>query len=76
MDGRRKRQEATVSVFRGEVWFADLGETAGHEPAGKRPVLILSDNVFNQGPAGSESTLARVEKLLRALLRLPWAPSA
>jgi mRNA interferase MazF len=36
---------------RGEIWFADLGATRGHEQAGWRPVLILSNDNFNQGPA-------------------------
>jgi mRNA interferase MazF len=36
---------------RKEVWFADLDPTRGHEQFGKRPVLIVSTNTFNQGPA-------------------------
>lgn len=36
---------------RGEVWFADLDPTKGHEQAGLRPVLIVSTDVFNHGPA-------------------------
>lgn len=37
---------------RGEVWLASLDPTRGHEQAGRRPVLILSDDLFNRGPAG------------------------
>lgn len=37
---------------RGEVWLVDLGPTKGHEQAGKRPGLIVSVDLFNQGPAG------------------------
>ena len=37
---------------RGEVWLADLNPTRGHEQAGRRPVLVVSENLFNQGPAG------------------------
>lgn len=37
---------------RGEVWLGDLGITRGHEQAGQRPVLVLSVDPFNQGPAG------------------------
>jgi mRNA interferase MazF len=37
---------------RAEVWLADLNPTRGHEQAGRRPVLIVSDDVFNHGPAG------------------------
>ncbi len=36
---------------RGEIWTADLNPTRGHEQAGRRPVLILSTNTFNHGPA-------------------------
>jgi mRNA interferase MazF len=37
---------------RGEVWLVDLGTGLGHEQAGQRPVLIVSDDMFNQGLAG------------------------
>ena len=36
---------------RGEVWYADLGETRGREQAGNRPALIISIDGFNGGPA-------------------------
>lgn len=35
----------------GEVWLADLDPVRGHEQAGRRPVLVVSDDVFNRGPA-------------------------
>jgi mRNA interferase MazF len=35
---------------RGEVWFGDLDPTIGREQAGRRPVLIVSIDSFNQGP--------------------------
>ncbi len=38
--------------WRGEVWLADLNPVRGHEQAGQRPVLIVSTNLFNHGPAG------------------------
>jgi mRNA interferase MazF len=38
--------------LRGEVWLVDLNPTRGHEQAGKRPGLIASVDLFNQGPAG------------------------
>lgn len=37
---------------RGEVWLADLAPTCGHEQSGQRPVLVLSEDLFNQGLAG------------------------
>ncbi len=35
-------------LLRGEIRWADLNPTRGHEQAGLRPVLILSQDVFNQ----------------------------
>ncbi len=37
---------------RGEVWMVDLNPTKGHEQAGKRPVLVISVNTFNNSLAG------------------------
>lgn len=34
-------------ILRGEVLWADLNPTRGHEQAGERPVLVLSHDVFN-----------------------------
>ena len=35
-------------ILRGEIRWADLSPTRGHEQAGSRPVLILSQDVFNE----------------------------
>ena len=37
-----------AGVLRGEVHWADLNPTRGHEKSGRRPVLILSHDVFNE----------------------------
>lgn len=37
--------------LRGDVWLADLGATRGHEQSGRRPVLMLSVDLFNAGPS-------------------------
>jgi mRNA interferase MazF len=34
-------------ILRGEVIWADLDPTRGHEQRGSRPVVILSEDVFN-----------------------------
>ena len=34
-------------VLRGDVRWADLNPTVGHEQAGTRPILVLSHDVFN-----------------------------
>lgn len=37
---------------RGEIWLVDLNPTRGHEQGGRRPGLVVSVDLFNQGPAG------------------------
>lgn len=41
-----------MKPHRGEIWLADLEPVRGHEQGGRRPVLVVSVDVFNQGPAG------------------------
>ena len=35
-------------ILRGEIYWADLNPTIGLEQAGLRPILIISNNIFNQ----------------------------
>ena len=35
-------------ILRGEIYWADLNPVRGSEQAGMRPVVILSQDVFNQ----------------------------
>jgi mRNA interferase MazF len=35
-------------ILRGEIRWADLNPVRGREPAGLRPVLVLSHDVFNE----------------------------
>ena len=35
-------------ILRGEVRWANLNPTLGHDQSGMRPVLILSNDVFNE----------------------------
>lgn len=35
-------------ILRGDVIWAELDPTTGHEQAGRRPVLILSHDFFNE----------------------------
>ncbi|NMG19674.1 type II toxin-antitoxin system PemK/MazF family toxin [Brasilonema bromeliae] len=41
-----------AQIARGEVWLADLNPVRGHEQAGKRPCLVISVDLFNQGASG------------------------
>ena len=35
-------------ILRGDVYWAELSPTVGHEQAGERPVIILSHDIFNE----------------------------
>jgi mRNA interferase MazF len=35
-------------VRRGEIWWADLGAPTGSRPGYRRPILVVSSNVFNE----------------------------
>ena len=37
-----------AGILRGDVVWADLDPTMGREQSGKRPVLVLSHDVFNE----------------------------
>ena len=41
-----------VNPARGEIWEVDLNPIVGREQAGRRPVLIVSDNALNSSPRG------------------------
>ncbi len=56
-----------ASPSRGEIWGADLNPTRGNEQAGQRPVLIVSTDTFNHGPAD----LVVVLPLTRTGRRIP-----
>ena len=56
------------SPCRGEIWLADLNPVRGHEQAGRRPVLIVSVNSFNQGRAD----LVIVIPITSTLRRIPF----
>lgn len=37
-----------AGILRGEIRWADLDPKRGHEQSGRRPVLVLSADVFNE----------------------------
>jgi mRNA interferase MazF len=37
-----------AKILRGEIRWADLNPTIGREQSGERPVLILSQDIFNE----------------------------
>jgi mRNA interferase MazF len=52
-------------ILRGEIRWADLNPVRGHEHAGRRPVLVLSHDVFNER-SGTVITLALTSQEPRA----------
>lgn len=40
-----------MSPLRAETWLVDFGEPIGHEPSGRRPAVVVSADMFNEGPA-------------------------
>jgi mRNA interferase MazF len=37
-----------AGILRGDIVWAELDPTIGHEQAGRRPVLVISDRIFNE----------------------------
>jgi mRNA interferase MazF len=52
-------------ILRGEIRWADLNPVRGHEQAGRRPVLVLSHDVFNER-SGTVIALAMTSQEPRA----------
>jgi len=52
-------------LLRGEIRWADLNPTRGHEQSGMRPVLILSHDVFNER-SGTVIAIAITSQLQKA----------
>ena len=52
-------------LLRGEIRWADLNPVRGHEQAGLRPVLILSQDVFNER-SGTVIAVALTSQVQRA----------
>ena len=36
-----------AQILRGEIYWADLNPVRGHEQAGRRPIVVISHDVFN-----------------------------
>jgi mRNA interferase MazF len=59
---------------RGEIWLADLNPIRGQEQAGTRPILIISTNSFNHGPAGLVFVLPLTRTDRRIPIHVPLDP--
>jgi mRNA interferase MazF len=54
-----------AQILRGKIYWADLDPAKGREQSGQRPVLVLSDAIFNQR-AGTVIAMALSSQLQRA----------
>lgn len=43
---------ATARPRRGDIWLVDFGSPIGREQAGRRPAVIVSDDLMNAGASG------------------------
>lgn len=39
-------------IWRGDVYDVNLGQPIGHEPAFRRPAVVVSVDILNNGPGG------------------------
>jgi mRNA interferase MazF len=62
------RRVIPAEPSRGDIWDLDLNPVLGREQAGFRPALILSVDLFNQGPAD----LIVVAPLTRTARKIRW----
>ncbi|MFA5399804.1 MAG: type II toxin-antitoxin system PemK/MazF family toxin [Dehalococcoidia bacterium] len=54
-----------AGILRGEIRWADLSPTRGHEQTGLRPVLVVSHDVFNER-SGTAIVVAITSQLQQA----------
>ena len=54
-----------AKILRGDIRWANLNPTIGHEQAGQRPVLVLSKSVFNKN-SGTVIAVAITSQLQKA----------
>lgn len=57
-----------------DVWLVDLDPTEGHEQAGRRPAVIVSDDSFNYGPGRMVVILPMTRTARSILLHVPVDP--
>ena len=61
-----------AKILRGEIRWANLNPTVGHEQSGERPVLILSQDIFYER-SGTVIAMALTSQAQRAGFPLTYA---
>ena len=64
-----------AGILRGEIRWADLNPVRGHEQGGRRPIVIISHDVFNER-SGTVIAMAVTSQPQRAGLPLTLALSS
>jgi mRNA interferase MazF len=60
---------------RGEVWWADLSPRSGSEQRGRRPVVVVSHDAFNQTEGWHSIIVVPLSTSVAQARRGPTAPS-
>jgi mRNA interferase MazF len=55
-----------MAMKRGEIWWADLAEPRGSEPAARRPVLVVQDNLLTASALSTVMVVPLTTNLRRA----------
>jgi len=58
-------------ILRGDIVWADLNPVRGHEQGGLRPVVVVSEDIFNAS-SGTVIAMAITSQLQRAGFPLTW----
>ena len=58
-------------ILRGDIVWADLNPVRGHEQGGHRPVVVISEDVFN-AKSGTVIAMAITSQFQRAGFPLTW----
>ena len=53
-------------IKQGDVYWVELGEARGSEPAGRRPVVVVQNDAFNRSLIGTVVVCAVTSNLARA----------
>ena len=58
---------------RGEIWWADLEPRSGSEQRGRRPVIVVSHDAFNETPVWQSVIVVPLSTSARQAMRGPTA---
>lgn len=62
-------------ISRGDVWLVDLDPAVGHEQAKRRPCLVVSVDIFNQGPGELAVVVPFTSRFRNLRWHVPAKPS-